>query len=88
MHNHTYLYIICTLLHNCIFVRDSLFRHFDVNIFDQSVQGIIGIELVNKATDYIVRLYSCYLPPEGSPYLIETGGQGGPGQINRLVSLI
>ena len=28
----------------------------------------IGIELVNKATDYIVRLYSCYLPPEGSPW--------------------
>ena len=51
-----------------ILVRDSLFRHFNVNIVDQSVQGIIGIELVNKATDYIVRLYSCYLPPEGSPW--------------------
>ena len=50
-----------------IFVRDSLFRHFNVNIVDQSMQGIIGIELVNKATDYIVRLYSCYLPP-GSPW--------------------
>ena len=51
-----------------ILVRDSLFRHFNVNIVEQSVQGIIGLELVNKATDYIVRLYSCYLPPEGSPW--------------------
>ena len=32
------------------------------------MQVIIGTELVNKATDYIVRLYSCYLPPDGSPW--------------------
>ncbi len=42
-------------------------RH-DMEILDQSYEGIFVIKLSHKITDYVMIIYSVYLPPEESDY--------------------
>ena len=51
-----------------ILVKDYLLQSFQVRLVDNSQNGIIGIELKNKLTAKCILVYSCYLPPEGSPW--------------------
>ena len=51
-----------------IFVRNSLFDVFEVNIIDQSYDGILGVLLKSKQTEYEIVIYAVHLPPENSPW--------------------
>ena len=51
-----------------ILVRDSLFIDYSVKVVDRSYEGVIGMQMQHKLSDYSVLFYSCYLPPENSPW--------------------
>jgi hypothetical protein len=51
-----------------ILVKDSLFQTFYIDLIDKSFEGIIGIRLIDKISQCSVVIFSCYLPPENSPY--------------------
>ncbi|CAC5382451.1 unnamed protein product [Mytilus coruscus] len=50
------------------FVKHSILKSFDVRILDKSVDGILGLLFRNKETDFTCVAFSCYLPPENSPW--------------------
>ena len=39
-----------------------------MSVVDKDYEGILGIKLCNKNSDYTCIVYSCYLPPETSPW--------------------
>ena len=49
-----------------IFVKNTIFEVFTVDIVDCSKEGILAIKCTNKFTDFCFVLYCCYLPPENS----------------------
>ncbi|CAG2201499.1 unnamed protein product [Mytilus edulis] len=49
-------------------VKHSILKSFDVRIIDKSVDGILGLLFRNKETDFTCVAFSCYLPPENSPW--------------------
>lgn len=51
-----------------IFVRNHPFDIFEITIGDKSYDGILGILLKSKHTDYEIVVYSVHLPPENSPW--------------------
>lgn len=55
-----------------IFVKNYLFDLFDISIVDNSFDGIIGLKLKHKKTDYEIVVYSLYLPPENSIWCNQT----------------
>ena len=59
-----------------ILVKDCLLQSVQVNLIDNSHCGIIGIELRKKFTRKSILVYSCYLPPEGSPWADTTSFYG------------
>ena len=46
----------------------NLLQKHSLNLVDDNCEGIIGIELKNKQTNYTLQVYACYLPPVDSPY--------------------
>ena len=51
-----------------IFVHNSLYDVYEINIINRSFDGILGILLKSKQTGYKIVVYSVYLPPENSPW--------------------
>ena len=51
-----------------IFVKDKLLSTFNVSVFDKSYDGILGISLISKNTDYSLAIFATYLPPESSSW--------------------
>ena len=51
-----------------IFVSDSVASTYDINVVDCSHEGILGVILKHKRTDFQLLLFSCYLPPEDSAW--------------------
>ena len=51
-----------------ILVKDSFFSTYTINVIDKSFQDILAIQLKHVYTDHIIVVYSCYLPPDGSPW--------------------
>ena len=51
-----------------IFVRNSIYEEYEISIVDKSFDGILGILLTSKQTDYKIVIFSVYLPPENSPW--------------------
>ena len=51
-----------------IFIKDTFFKNYVVSVVDKDYEGILGIKLCNKHSDYTCIVYSCYLPPETSPW--------------------
>ena len=49
-----------------ILVKSSIVRCCDVNIVDKSIDGILGITVTGKETDFSLCIFVCYLPPESS----------------------
>ena len=49
-----------------IFVRNSLFDLFEINVVDRTYDGILGILLKSKLTDHDIVIYTVYLSPENS----------------------
>ena len=49
-------------------IKNKLLENFHINILDKSFEGILGIEFRNKYTDFIFVVFTCYLPPENSPW--------------------
>ena len=47
-----------------IFERNDLLSHFYISILDKSYDGILGISIISKETDYSIAIFSSYLPPE------------------------
>ena len=60
----------------CVLIKDSLYNSFSVNIVDKH-EGIFGIELKEKITNFTFVLYSCYLAPEGSIWGRDPSGYFG-----------
>ena len=49
-----------------IFVKNELFRHYDISPIDNCYDGILGLLFVNRISDAQFIVFSCYLPPEES----------------------
>ena len=50
-----------------IFLKERLTIEYKIDIIDNLVHGILGIKFMNKVT-FVV--FSCYLPPESSPWCL------------------
>ncbi len=50
------------------FFKDSLLNIYDIDIVDQSYEGIQGIKLCDKSTLFTCIIYNCYLAPYTSVY--------------------
>jgi len=51
-----------------ILIDDQILNEYHVRVVDKIVEGIIGIEVKHKLSDFSLLIYSCYLPPENSPH--------------------
>ena len=51
-----------------ILVKDSIFKLYTINVIDKSHDGILGLEFKHKVLQKTIVIFSCYLPPEGSPW--------------------
>ena len=51
-----------------IFVNDMCFKYYTVSVIDQSFDGILGMLFQHKFTGFQFIVFSCYLPPEESPW--------------------
>lgn len=49
-------------------VKQSVFNSFHVRVLDKAYDGILGLELRHKDTDTSIAMFTCYLPPENSPW--------------------
>ena len=50
------------------FIEENLYDIFNINLIDNSYDGILGIQLKHKLSNINVVIFSCYLPPEYSKY--------------------
>ena len=66
-----------------IFVHSRICENFDIHIIDKSYDGILGIQFVHKTSEYVLVVYSCYLPPENS-----TRGRDAQGFYSHLLAQI
>ena len=55
-----------------LLVKDYLLQKHSLNLVDDNCEGIIGIELKNKQTNYALQVYTCYLSPVDSPHASTT----------------
>ena len=51
-----------------ILVHNNIYEEYEISVTDKSFEGILGILLTSKQTDYKIVIYSVYLPPENSPW--------------------
>ena len=51
-----------------IFIKKSLYETYNISVIDNSYEGILGILLKDKITEYCFTVFCCYLPPEHSPH--------------------
>lgn len=51
-----------------LFIKKHLCKNYKVDIIDNSFDGILGVKFTNKFSDYVFVVFSCYLPPESSPW--------------------
>ena len=49
-----------------ILVKENVLQQYHCNVIDNTIDGILGLEMVNKFTLYKVIVYSCYLSPLNS----------------------
>ncbi len=41
---------------------------YGVKVVDKSYEGVIGVQLQHKHLEVSIVVFSCYLPPENSPW--------------------
>ena len=63
-------------------VRSSLFQYYSIEIIEKD-DGIIGLLFEHKLSEYNFVIFSCYLPPENSPW-----GRDASAFFCRLLSLV
>ena len=51
-----------------IFVKNDIISQLNVSVLDKSYDGILGISLISKETDYSIVIFSTSLPPETSTW--------------------
>ena len=49
-----------------ILVTNYLLGYFRIQLVDKSMDNIVGVHLEHRKLQYILVIFSCYLPPEGS----------------------
>ena len=55
-----------------VLIKETLLQIFKVSVCDKIYEGILGVQLQNIYTDFVLQVYECYLPPEGSPWANST----------------
>ena len=51
-----------------ILIKNNIYGQYTINVIDKSFDGILGIKLTHKITKYNIVIFSCYLPPDNSPW--------------------
>ena len=51
-----------------ILVKNELFKEFNIDVVDKCFEGILGIQLSHKCTEFKITVICCYLPPQNSPW--------------------
>ena len=51
-----------------VLISDKFISNFTVKVVSDKIDGILGVSLECKSTKYCIVVYSCYLPPDGSPW--------------------
>ena len=49
-------------------MKNDIISQFNVSVLDKSYDGILGILLILKETDFSIAIFSTYLPPETSTW--------------------
>ena len=49
-----------------VLIRDNILTEYDVTIIDECFEGILGMSLKHKSSEYSLNLFCCYLAPENS----------------------
>ena len=55
-----------------VLIKETLLQTFQVSVCDKVYEGILGVQLQNIYTDFVLQVFACYLPPEGSPWANNT----------------
>ena len=66
-----------------LFVKESQLKVYNMTVVDSSIDGILAILFQHKVSNFMFIIYSCYLPPENSPW-----GRDADGYFGHLLSLI
>ena len=51
-----------------VLVKNSVCDIYSIKEIDKCVDGILGLHFQDKQTNFSFIIFSCYLPPDGSPY--------------------
>ena len=49
-----------------VLIKDQLLEQYECHVVDKSIDGVIGLQVKNRMTGFVLMLYACYLPPENS----------------------
>ena len=64
-----------------VLVKTPLLQVFEMTVFDKTYDGILGLILTSKLTDFKLAMFSCYLSPESRPW-----GRDATGYFAHLLS--
>ena len=64
-------------------VHNTIFQRYDVNVIDQTYEGILVLKLAHRYSYFTFCIASCYLPPENSPW-----GRDGELFYSHILSLM
>lgn len=51
-----------------LLIKNCIFETYEVTVVDQSYDGILGVTFKNKQSGFELVVFTCYLPPENSPW--------------------
>ena len=51
-----------------ILVKNEIYSMYHVSVIDRTYDGILGVLFTHKITDYQFIIFTCYLPPQESPW--------------------
>ena len=64
-------------------VRSELLKMYKIEVLDREMHGILGLQFKHLQSDYCFVVFTCYLPPEMSPW-----GRDASGFFSHLLSQI
>ena len=55
-----------------ILIKSSLFDNFSFRVVDTAIDGILGVQITDKSTEFVILIYVCYLPPVNTTWVYDS----------------
>ena len=55
-----------------LLIRSLLFDNYRFHIVDTSIDGILGVQMTDRYTDFVILIYVCYLPPVNTTWVYDS----------------